>query len=121
VTSTPFEFIPVKTFEHNLKFYQRDKDRIKTKIEEMLAQNPYRYEMLKGEITVAGVNLAGLRHMKTGVSGRRGGVYVLYRICEECKKNQYMIRGSGKACEFCDDKKWRHVVLFNVRPRSAGY
>jgi hypothetical protein len=86
----------------------------------MLSFYPYRYPMLEGRIPIRGVRLAGLRYLKVGVSGLKGGAYVLYRICEECKKNAYAST-SGIQCEFCDDAKGRHIVFFDVRPRSYDY
>lgn len=119
--STPYEFLAVRNFEVNLnQFKPHDKEKIKEKIREMLSSNPYRYEMLTGIVPLSGLNLRGLHRMKVGVSGLKGGAYILYRICEECKKNQYMSQ-SDSSCQFCDDGKGRHVVLFDVNPRSKDY
>jgi len=121
VTSTAYELLAVENFAKNLgQFHPKDRERIKGKIVEMLTQNPYRYAMLVGAIEIAGLNLYGLHSMKMGVAGLKGGAYVLYRICEECKKNHYMTR-SGASCQFCNDDKNRHVVLFDVNPRGADY
>jgi len=117
----PYEFIRVKTFDDNLKdFHRNDRAKIETKIKEMLSQRPYEYQMLVSKVTLKGVKLAGLRHMKVGVSGIKGGAVVLYRICEECKKNGYLTK-SDVQCEFCNDEKSRHIVLFDVRPRAYDY
>jgi hypothetical protein len=117
----PYEFIRLQTFEDNLKdFHRNDRAKIEGKIKEMLSIRPYEYQMLVSKIVVKGVKLAGLRHMKVGVSGIKGGAVVLYRICEECKKNGYFAK-SDVQCEFCDDDKNRHIVLFDVHPRSYGY
>jgi hypothetical protein len=117
----PYEFIRLETFERNLKdFHRNDRTKIEAKIKEMLSLRPYEYQMLVGKIVIKGVKLAGLRHMKVGVSGIKGGAVVLYRICEECKKNEYFAK-SDVQCQFCDDRKNRHIVLFDVHPRSYGY
>ena len=119
--SSPYEFIAVQNFERELKkFHTGDQNKILAKVREMLGEDPYRYEMLAGPIPVSGINLTGLHRMKVGVKGNKGGAYVLYRICEECKKNSYMT-SSGRSCEFCDAEKLRHVVLFVVRPRPDDY
>lgn len=119
--SASFDFIPLETFEKNLRiFSSKDQERIKKKIVEMLGAYPYRYPSLNGSIPLRGLNFVGLRHMKVGVSGLKGGAYILYRICEECKKNGYFNR-SGAKCAFCDDSKGKHVILFDIRPRSFDY
>lgn len=121
VTSKVYEFIPLDTFGQRLtRFPQKDKEKIKRKIEEMLSAYPYRFPMLTGPINLDGLNIRGLRHMKTGVSGIKGGAYVLYRICEECKKNQYHAK-SDAPCAFCANTKDNHIVLFDVGPRSDDY
>ena len=86
----------------------------------MLETAPDRYDMLEGKITVRGVKLAGLRRMKVGVQGYRGGAVVLYRICEECLDNRYYEK-SGTKCLFCKDDEREKVVLFDTYPRGHGY
>lgn len=125
--STPYEFVTLDNFGRRLKrFSEKDKESIKAKTEEMLTLDPYRYPMLKGQIVVSGQRIAGLRHMKVGVSGVKGGAYILYRVCEECKKNNYVSKSDGK-CVFCENgpadenKRDMHIVLFDVGLRSDGY
>lgn len=101
-------------------FNGKDKGRLLEKAQTMLSTYPYRYEMLKGPIEINGVYIVGLRKFKSGLSGQKGGAYVLYRICEECKKNGYNLN-SDVSCEFCNGKKDTHVVLFISRQRSFGY
>ena len=116
-----YELIPLENFTRNLGFFHKgSQKKIWAKIEEMLSVAPYRYTMLIGKITVRGMKFYGLRHMKVGVKGIRGGAYILYRICEECKEYEYW-KKSDVQCNFCDDKKGKHIVLFAVRPRSFGY
>jgi len=121
LNSIHYNVVPLKSFQESLdSFPKRSQRKIKEKIEKMLTVDPYRYIMLKGIYTYKNVSFVGLRKMKTGVKGHRGGVYILYRICEECRKNGYY-KKSGDKCEFCDDGMEKRVVLFIVRPRSMGY
>jgi hypothetical protein len=121
VTSIPYEFIPLDNFGQRLcQFSQDNKEGIKGKINDMLGLNPYRFSMLKGQIPIAGQRIAGLRHMKVGVSGAKGGAYVLYRICKECKEHEFYAR-SDTRCAFCADTKDHHIVLFDVGIRSDDY
>lgn len=121
MTSTYYEILPLDTFRKSLSsFPQKSRKKINKKIEQFLTENPYRNIMLEGVFVYKGISFAGLRRMKIGVEGYRGGVYILYRICEECRENRYYIK-SNKKCEFCDDGKEKRVVLFLVRPRSMGY
>ncbi len=120
-TKSRYEVIPLETFSESLQsFHRKDREKIKGKIEEMLCENPYRYPMLAGKIKIKGINVEGLRRMKVGVKGVKGGAYILYRICEECKQNKYELK-SDVRCKFCDDTKVKHVVLFITRLRSFGY
>ena len=117
----PYEIISLNSFQKSLEaFNEKDSVRLLSKAHTMLSTNPYRYEMLKGMIEIKGVYITGLRKFKSGLSGQKGGAYVLYRICEECKKNGYNMN-SDVSCEFCDGKKDKHIVLFISRPRSFGY
>lgn len=124
VKLTSYEILPpTETFLESLQHYFPDKPRqekIIKRIQDMLSIRPYHYDMFFGNITVSGVNLAGLRHMKVGVEGVKGGAVVYYRICEECKKNGYDML-SDIRCGFCDEKKGKHINLYLVRPRSRGY
>jgi len=121
VISIPYEFITLDNFGKRLqRFPLKDKEKIKGKIDEMLKADPYRYPMLKGQIPIAGLHIAGLRHVKVGVSSGKGGAYVLYRICKECKKDQFYAK-SDAPCAFCDGTKDNHIVLFDVGPRSDDY
>lgn len=121
MTSTVYEFIPLDNFGQRLQsFPQMDKEKIKAKINEMLSLYPYRFPMLSGQISIVGLRIAGLRHMKVGVSGGRGGAYILYRICEECKKHNFHTKSDG-ACAFCANTKDNHIVLFDVGPRRDDY
>ena len=122
MASTTYKFIHLETFDDSLSslFGKRDQQKIMDKVHEMINFDPTRYPMLKGKITIRGVKLAGLRHMKVGVAGIRGGAYVLYRFCKECKEQKYHLQSDIK-CQFCSDKTWNHIVLFDVRPRSFGY
>jgi len=121
VTSTVYEFIPLDNFGQRLRrFSEKDQGKIKEKIKEMLSLYPYRFPMLTGPIPLAGLRIAGLRHMKVGVSGLKGGAYILYRICEECRKHLLYAK-SDAPCAFCADTKDHHIVLFDVGPRSDDY
>lgn len=117
----PYELIHLDSFTESIgAFNGKDREKLLKKVKEMLSFNPYRYTMLVGSITINGVKFIGLHKMKSGLSGRKGGAYTLYRICEECKKNEYHIKGKV-FCKFCDDDKDKHVVLFIARPRSMDY
>ncbi len=121
MTSIPYEFITLDGFGKRLqRFPPKDKEKIKDKIDEMLKADPYRFPMLRGQIPIAGLRIFGLRHMKVGVSGSKGGAYILYRICDECKKNQFHTK-SDAPCAFCDGIKDNHIVLFDVGLRSDDY
>ena len=118
-----FEVLPpTQTFTDSLERNFPDKvmqEKIYRKMKEMLSIRPYRYEMFYSNVKVGGVNLAGLRHMKVGANGgHKGGAVVFYRVCEECKKNEYA-KTSGVECAFCDESKGKHVVLFLVVPRAS--
>lgn len=117
----PYELIQLDTFIESLgAFREKDRKKLLEKINEMLSFNPKRYGMLKGHYTLKGVKFVGLHKMKSGASGRKGGAYILYRICEECKENEYY-KKSDIFCKFCDDEKSNHVVLFIARHRGLGY
>jgi len=121
LNSTQYDILPLKSFQESLDSFPKiSQKKINEKIEKMLTTNPYRYNMLKGIYIYKEVSFVGLRKMKTGVKGHRGGVYILYRICEECRKNRYY-KKSGDKCKFCNDGIEKRVVLFVVRPRSMGY
>lgn len=117
----PYELIFLDTFDKSLKaFNKKTRGRILEKAESILSIYPYRYPMLKSPYTISGVKVVGLRRFKSGVAGIKGGAYVLYRICEECKENKYHSR-SDISCDFCDDEKGEHIVVFIARARSMGY
>jgi hypothetical protein len=121
VTSTPYEFIPLDNFKERLgRFSEDSQKKIKTKIDEMISLNPYRYPMLIGPIPIAGLRIAGLRHMKVGVKGLKGGAYTLYRICGECKKHEFYAKSDGR-CAFCANTNDNYIVLFDVGLRSDDY
>lgn len=117
-----YDLIPLDSYAEGLKSFRKDARRkIERKVKRMLEANPRRYQMLKGVVKVRGLSFAGLRHMKVGVQGIKGGAYVLYRICEECRGNEYYLKSDAR-CKFCDDEdEDDHIVLFAVRPRSLGY
>jgi len=116
-----YEVIPLDTYGKNLLDFDRsNQQRIRDSVTDWLGYEPQRYQMLQGAIRVAGRKFFGLRHIKIGVVGNKGGAYVLYRICEECLKNEYW-KKSGVSCEFCDSSKPKRVVLFDVQPRSFDY
>lgn len=116
-----YEIIPLDTFARNLKdFDKSSQSKIKEKVKDWLAYDPSRYPMLEGPIPIAGKKIFGLRHVKVGVRGHRGGAYVLYRICEDCLEYEYW-KKSDIRCQFCDDSKPKRVVLFDVHPRSFDY
>jgi len=116
-----YEIIPLDTFNDNLeKYFRRDKARILDKLKQNLENIPNRYEMLKSPMTIAGMKLVGLRHIKVGVSGYKGGSVTKFRICKECLDNGYYITSKVK-CEFCDKDKPYRVILFDILPRSFGY
>ena len=121
MNSAEYEVKVLKTYEESIdRFSKKAQKRINKKIKEILVRYPYRYNMLKGVYSLRGVSLVGLRKFKTGLEGHRGGVYVLYRICKECRENRYYQK-SGICCEFCDDDKEYRIVLFLARPRELGY
>lgn len=121
MTSEKYEFIKLDNFTTNLdKYFRRDKKRILEKLKQLLETTPNRHAMLKGVVTVAGLKLHGLRHVKVGVKGYKGGAAAKYRICEECLENKYYERSRVK-CEFCDEEKPYRVVLFDILPRGFGY
>lgn len=124
MSSALYEILPpIETFSDSLQQYFPDKrrqEKIMKRVGEMLPVRPYHYEMFYGDIRIKGVYLTGLRHMKVGVAGIKGGAVVYYRICEECKKNKYD-QISELRCKFCDDDKRRHIVLYLVRPRGRDY
>jgi len=76
--------------------------------------------MIRNLTTINGVKVAGLRHMKVGAKGVRGGIVVLYRVCEECLQNRYYER-TGIRCQFCDENISKRVVLFTSYGRGRGY
>jgi hypothetical protein len=115
-----YEPIVLEAFHENLQTFPLEaRVKIEDKCINLLCNYPYRFPMLKGEIKVKGLKFTGLRHMKVGVQGVKGGAFILYRICEECKKNDYAVQ-SGVKCEFCNGKD-KHVVLFATHIRSYGY
>lgn len=120
--SENYRFIRVDNFDRNLRdFRKRDQERILNKVCEMLSSNPKRYGMMKGKISIRSVKLTGLRHMKIGIKGVKGGAYILYRICQECKENKY-IESSDRKCNFCDeDPNDNRIVLFDIHLRSFDY
>lgn len=116
-----YEIIPLDTFARNLKdFDKSSQSKIKEKVKDWLTYDPSRYPMLEGPIPIVGKKIFGLRHVKVGVRGHRGGAYVLYRICEDCLEYEYW-KKSDIRCQFCDDSKPKRVVLFDVHPRSFDY
>lgn len=116
-----YELIQLDTFVKSLESYPEwDRKKLLGKVKSMLSLSPYRYGQLEGPTEINGVKFIGLHKMKSGLSGRKGGAYILYRICDECKKNGYNLSGKT-ACEFCDDKKDKHVVLFISKPRGLDY
>lgn len=119
--SSNYEIIQLDTFMKNLRdFDKASQTKINERIKDCLSTTPDRFPMLKGAIPLSGKKLFGLRHIKIGVKGHRGGVYVLYRVCEECLKHEYR-KKSRVTCEFCDSNKPYRVVLFDVHPRSFDY
>lgn len=116
-----YNLIQLDSFQKSLKtFPPADTKKLIEKATTMLSQAPYRYNMLIGTIEINGIKFTGLRKFKSGSTARKGGVYILYRICEECKKNEYY-KINKKICDFCEDEMDKHVVLFISRPRSFGY
>lgn len=117
-----YKLILLDTFNESLgAFNKKDGAKLVEKIHKMLSMNPYRYNMLKGYCTISGVKFVGLHRMKSGLTGgKRGGAYVLYRICKECKENGYYEK-SDVYCQFCDEDKDNCVVLFITKPRNLGY
>lgn len=117
-----YDLISLESYSDSLtSFPKTNRQKIENKVADMLQMNPKRYSMLKGKIKIRGMSFAGLRHMKVGIEGSKGGAYILYRICEECKRNRYYEKSDAK-CEFCDDEKEdNRIVLFLARLRSFGY
>lgn len=120
--SSKYRIIQIDNFIRNLKdFNKANQKKIVDKIKEWLSVKPDRWAMLEGKIYIRGKKIFGLRHIKIGVKGYRGGAYVLYRICHECKENKYWEK-SDVRCEFCTDDSEDHtVVLFDVHPRGHDY
>ena len=120
--SKNYRLIMVDNFNKNLRdFRKRDQERILNKIHDMLSFDPRRYGMMKGKISIRAVKLAGLRHMKIGIKGVKGGAYILYRICVECRENNYF-ELSDKKCSFCDEEpEDNRIVLFDIHLRSFDY
>ena len=117
----PLQFIPLERYEKNLSsFHPKDQEKITKAIKERLPFNPIRYPMLQGGIPISGVNLTGLRHLKTGVMNAKGGAYVLYRYCKECLANKYYEKNKVR-CQFCDENMKDRIVLFDVQIRSTDY
>jgi len=116
-----YEIIPLDTFARNLRdFDRRSRSKIEEKIKDWLRIKPDRYPMLHGHIYVAGRKILGLRHLKVGVKGHKGGAYVLYRICADCLEFEYW-KKSDIRCQFCDESKPKRVVLFDIHSRSFDY
>jgi len=121
MSSKPYEILELETFRKNIrKFFRKDEKKIREKLKQNLEYTPNRYQMLKGKITVAGLKLVGLRHLKVGVKGYRNGAVTRFRICEECFKEEYYKKSKVK-CQFCDEDRLRRVVLFDILPRGFGY
>jgi len=119
--SSKYEIIQLETFLRNLRdFNKSSQTKITERIKDWLSIKPARFPMLRGAIPLSGRKLFGLRHIKIGVKGHRGGVYVLYRICEECLEYEYW-KKSKTRCQFCDSNKTKRVVLFDAQPRSFDY
>ncbi len=115
-----YEPIYLDTFKQSLSMFgEKDQVRIKKKISDMLTFNPYRYIMLEGAVKVK-VKFSGLRRMEIGTEGSNSGARVLYRVCEECKRNKYYLK-SEEICAFCDDNMEKHVVVFDVQSRGDSY
>ena len=121
MSSEPYELIELDTFQKNIKkYFKREEARIREGLKQKLETTPDRYQMLEGHITVAGIKLTGLRHVKVGVKGHRGGSVTRFRICEECLREKYYEK-SRVRCQFCDENKPKRVVLFDIRHRGFGY
>jgi len=115
------EFIPLDTYLGNLSlFHPKNQEKIKKAVIERLSFKPTHGVMLKGLIPVGGARLVGLRHMKVGVKGVKGGAYVLYRYCKECLEKGYYDKSKIR-CQFCDEKEPNRIVLFDTNIRSADY
>lgn len=121
MSSESYELIELDTFTKNIRrYFRRDDAKIREKLRQMLETAPDRHAMLKGQITVAGMKLTGLRHIKVGATGYRGGSVTRFRICEECLREKYY-EESRVRCQFCDENKPKRVILFDIRPRGFGY
>jgi len=121
MSSEPYELVELDSFRKNIrKFFRKDEEKIREKLKQNLEYTPNRYQMLKGKITVAGLKLVGLRHLKVGVKGYRNGAAIRFRICKECLEEEYYKRSKVR-CQFCDEDKPRRVVLFDIMPRGFGY
>ncbi len=121
MSSEPYEIIELDIFRKNLKkFFRKNEAKIREKLIQNLEYTPNRHQMLKGNITVAGMKLVGLRHLKVGAKGYRNGAATRFRICEECLKEKYYEKSKVR-CQFCNEDKSRRVVLFDILPRGFGY
>ena len=121
MSSELYELKELDTFTRNIrKFFKKDEARIREKLKQNLETIPNRFQMLSGQITVAGMKLVGLRHIKVGAEGYRGGSVTRFRISEECLREKYHVKSKVR-CQFCNEKKPRTVVLFYIQPRGFGY
>lgn len=121
VTSNRYEVRELQAFTKSIKkYFRKQEEKIRAKIEEELPENPHRYRLLEGGILIVGIKVVGLHRMKAGVPGHRGGALVFYRICEECLVNRYYVKTKAQ-CDFCDPEIKKRVVLFASWPRGRGY
>ena len=109
-----------KAFTKRLKLGRRNEEKVRQGIVDELGENPYNGTPMKGVQTVSGRKIHGLRHEKLGVANYRGGLVVLYRICEECIRYGYHAKG-GPKCQFCNPEITKRVVLFDIHPRGKDY
>ena len=119
--ANPLEFVPLETYVTNLgeKFNSVNQAKIQKGLER-LDYNPLHGDMMQGPIIIAGKPVYGLRHIKIGVQGSKGGAFILYRYCKECFNNGYAVK-SKITCLFCDPSKPNRIILFDVGLRGEGY
>lgn len=106
-----FKIVKTAKFSEDMKILSAESQKkIEKKIEEILLLDPYRYEMLKGNVFV------GIRKMRTGTKEFRNGVRILYAVCKDCRKSSHNL--CGKLNEKCDFSDEGVIKLLRLKPRD---
>jgi hypothetical protein len=110
----------IASFYESIEYYfSKERGKIEDKIDKMLINYPYRYSMCE-PLIIRNIRTIGLHGMEIGVKGKPKGARILYRICEECRKNKYNLIKEQK-CAFCDEMDDKTVVMFTAMPRGLEY